>query len=224
MRSPLAIFVVLRDNIAACAARVRVLASQGEAQTPYPSLFFPILVHGSTSVNQTLAIMSYLGELYGLYPSGGALDTAHAIQVSNYVFDCLSEAEHAYHPTSRHASYSSQHEAAQETVEAFAKERLPKYLGAIEKCLGMSASGFAVGDKLTYADIILFQFVRGYRSSMKAHFASNESIPLLKEHTARIEADERVAAFLVSDKCTKMEQGEPLAPPDSGRVQTNSFM
>ena len=64
--------------------------------------------------------------------------------------------------------------------------------------------------------------MRGYRSSQKAHYGENANIPLIKAHTARMEAVPAVKAFMESDRRTKMEEGNPFAEePDVG---TDSFM
>ena len=53
---------------------------RGEADG-YPVLFPPILVHGERVLNQTPAILLYLGQLFGLAPTE-PLALAHALQVT----------------------------------------------------------------------------------------------------------------------------------------------
>ena len=146
------------------------------------------------------------------------------MQFSLTISDCMQDAIIAYHPTKLHDSYISQKDAAEPYIETFMKERVPKYLAHLENCLkaNKKSSEWVVSEKMTYADVMLYQFVRGYRSSQKAHYEENADIPLIKAHTSRMEAVPSVKAFMESDRRTKMEEGTPLAEePDVG---TNSFM
>ena len=88
--------------------------------------------------------------------------------------------------------------------------------------MNKKSNEWVVTDKITYADVMLYQLVRGYRSSAKEHFEANGDIPLVKAHAARMEALPTVKAFLESNRCTKMESGYACAKkPDIG---VDSFM
>ena len=104
------------------------------------------------------------------------------------------------------------------------EERVPRFLDNLEKSLKANdkSEEWVVSDKMTYADVVLFQFIRGYRSSAKEHWESNNDIPLIKAHTARMEALPAVKAFLESDRCTKMEEGWPYA--EAPNIATEGFM
>ena len=197
---------------------------KGEA-AGYPVLFPPILKHGDVVMNQTPAILMYLAALYGLEPAN-VVERAHAMEVSLLALDCLSNAEKAYHPKEAHGSYASQHKEAEPTIAAFMESRLPRFLAVFERAFAANptGSGWAVGGALSFADVVLYNFARGYRSSQPAHWAANAAIPLLKAHAAKMDALPRVAAFLASDRCTKMEAptSSPLA--EKPNVQVNSFM
>ena len=69
-----------------------------------------------------------------------------------------------------------------------------------------------------------YQLMRGYSTSLKEHYNANETIPLLKAHTARFYQDPKVKAFLESDKCTKMEAPDASPTAQAPQVQLNSFM
>ena len=78
----------------------------------YPVAFPPILIHSPADgepikMNQTPAILLYLGQLYGLAPES-PVELAHAMQVTLTCLDVLSNAEVAYHPVEYHGSYADQ--------------------------------------------------------------------------------------------------------------------
>ena len=198
---------------------------RGEADG-YPVLFPPILVHGERVLNQTPAILLYLGQLFGLAPTE-PLALAHALQVTMHALDALAGAEKAYHPLSYSGSYESQQEPAKATIAEFLEARLPVFTGVLERQLASNSEGggYYIGASMTFADIAVYQLVRGWRSSQPIHWeASKASHPLLVGFASRMDSEARVAAFLASDKSTQMEdpRNSPLAKEPL--VQVNSFM
>ena len=83
-------------------------------------------------------------------------------------------------------------------------------------------NGWVLTEKMTYADVMLFQFVRGYKGSQKTHFEENENIPSIKAHFEKMLTVPRVKAFMNSDRRTKMEEGNPLG--EGGVTGTDTFM
>ena len=53
---------------------------------------------------------------------------------------------------------------------------------------------------MTYADVVVFNLIRGYRSSEKDHYTANESIPLLKAHAAKMEEEPKIKDYLASSR------------------------
>ena len=96
----------------------------------------------------------------------------------------------------------------------------------LEKALKMNnqGKGFYIGDTMTIADLVVYNFMRGYRSSAKDHFNSNINIPTIKEFIQRMDSNEKIAAFLKSDRCTKMEDPNNTPLSKAPLVQVNSFM
>ena len=64
-------------------------------------------------------------------------------------------------------------EAAEPTIKKFLEERVPKFVGNLENTLkaNKKSTEWVVSDKMTYADVVLYQFIRGYRSSQKDHYS-----------------------------------------------------
>ena len=216
----------------------------------YPVMWPPIIVDHMNKkageepivMNQTPAILTYLarrsmafaakegvanvnGKSYptNLIPSD-PVEEAHMIQLMMAAFDCLSGAEHAHHPVSAHDSYLSQKKEADASMEVFVKDRLNMYLMQFEKVLERQKSTYFVGQYLTVADLVVYNLMRGYRSSLKDHFTTNELIPLLKQHTAHMESLPPIKEFLESDHCTKLEAATSTPDAQEPYVQTNSFM
>ena len=142
----------------------------------------------------------------GLSPAD-PLDLAHAMQFTMMAMDCLTEAESAYHPISKPATYVSQAEAAEPVIQEYLKSRLPRFLGNLENSLkaNTKSEDWAIGESLTFADAVLFQLIRGYKTSQREHYAANESIPLIKAHTLRMYNLPAIVEFMASDRSTKME-------------------
>ena len=194
-------------------------------------------------MNQTPAILTYLarrsmelaakegvtnvnGDAYpsNLIPSN-PIDEAHMNQLMLAAFDCLSGAEQAHHPVNAHDSYVSQKKEADESMKKFVADRLNMYLMQFEKVFERQKSKpYLVGSNLTIADLVVYNLMRGYRSTLKDHYEANTTIPLLKQHTVHMEALPPIKAFLESDHCTKLEAETSKPDAQEPYVQTNSFM
>ena len=132
------------------------------------------------------------------------------MQFSLTVADALSEAEMVYHPVAKNASYKSQKDEAEPKIQEWLKGRFPRFMKTLEDTVKANESnGWVLTDKMTYADIMLFQFMRGYKTSQKAHWDENGDIPSIKAHFAKMMTVPAVKTFMESDRRTKMEEGNP---------------
>jgi glutathione S-transferase len=115
----------------------------------------------------------------------------------------VDEAHDTHHPLSSGLYYEDQKDAAKARASHFRKERIPKYLGYFERILkggGESGAGLA-GAALTYADLSLFQAVRGLQYAFPR--AMNALAPKLEATLAlaeRVEQRPRIAAYLKSER------------------------
>lgn len=191
----------------------------------YPVLFPPILKHGDNVFHQTIAIFTYVGKLFHLLPED-PVDLAHCYQIMLTTFDALHEAELSYHPVEKSGSYAAQHEAAERVIARFMNERLPLFMKNLELALQKNNNGasYYFGDKLSIADVVVYQFIRGYRSSQKEAFEKDESIPCIKKLVALMETRDDIGQFLASDRCTAMESESASPLAEAPNVQVNSFM
>lgn len=56
-------------------------------------------------MNQTTAILQYLGKEFGLYPSGGAQTEAEALQWALTASDYIAKGHDCFHPVDKGGSY-----------------------------------------------------------------------------------------------------------------------
>jgi glutathione S-transferase len=122
----------------------------------------PFLKDGDVIIGQTAAILFYLGSKHDLAPKdeAGRLWT-HQIQLT--IADFVLEAHDTHHPIASGLYYEDQKEEAARRTQDFRDNRVPKYLDWFETILARNPAGpkHLVGDKITYADLSLFQIVAG---------------------------------------------------------------
>lgn len=133
--------------------------NRGDEFNP-PIFACPALKHGDLVLNQTSNILMYLAPRLGLLPldSNGLF---HLNQIVLTILDGLvNEIHDTHHPIAVSAVYEDQKPEAKKRAKNFTEERLPKFLAYAQKLLRAPTSGkgpWLYGDKLTYADLVLFQ-------------------------------------------------------------------
>ena len=161
----------------------------------------PILVAETLVISQTASILLFLGERHGLTPRNEA-GRLWVNQLQLTIADLVKEAHDTHHPISGNLYYEDQKDAAKACAEAFRKERMPKYLGYFERVLrGGKQGGWLAGEALTYADISLFQVVRGLQYAFPLAMAARA--PKLEASLAlaeRVGQRPRIAAYLASER------------------------
>jgi len=181
------------------AAMMKYLGGAGPSLTPFAP---PFLKAGSLVIAQTANILMYLGERHGLAPKSDA-GRLGANQLGNTVTDLYAEVHDTHHPVASHLYYEDQKAEAKQRAAYFIKDRIPKYLGYFERILeggGESGAGLA-GEPLCYADLSLFQVVRGlqyaFPNAMRAMEGDlGETLALVR----RVEARPRIARYLASER------------------------
>lgn len=120
----------------------------------------PILRHGDFYISQTPNILQYIAPRHGLGPADGP-GFYHVNGLALTILDGLSnEAHDTHHPISVMLYYEDQKEESKRRAKEYTKDRLPKFLGHLEKVLEGKKSGagpWLYGGELTYADLVLFQ-------------------------------------------------------------------
>ena len=162
----------------------------------------PILVVETLVIAQTANILLFLGHRHKLAPEE-EIGRLWVNQLQLTIADLVDEAHDTHHPLASGLYYEDQKAAAIERASHFRKERMPKYLGYFERILaggGESGAGLA-GAALTYADLSLFQAVRGLQYAFPR--AMEGLTPKLEATLAlvqRVEQQQRIAAYLKSER------------------------
>jgi len=181
-------------------ALTRVLEERGPWLTP---LGPPVLRHGRTLVAHTAAILLYLGPRLGLVPKDEESRLrAHQLQLS--IADLVAEVHATHHPVATSLYYQDQKAEAARCAAEFVGERMPMYLGYLDRALDSNPAGrgrFLVGRGPSYPDLSTFQVVAGLRYAFPRAMARHERrVPRLGALHDRVAALPRVAAYLASER------------------------
>jgi glutathione S-transferase len=181
-------------------AIARLLEEPGPWLTP---LGPPFVRRGRELVAQTAAILQWLGPRLGLVPrdEAGRL-RAHQIQLT--IADLVAEAHATHHPVAVSLYYRDQKPEAARSAAAFVRERIPKFLGYLERAFDSNPAGrdgCLVGRGLSYVDLSAFQVVAGLRYAFPRAMARLErKTPRLVGLHDRVAALPRIAAYLASGR------------------------
>ena len=169
----------------------------GAPQTPFAP---PFLRDGEIVVSHVANILHYLGPKLGLASKDEAGRIfANGLQLT--ITDFVAEVHDTHHPIAKELYYEDQKAEARANAAAFLKHRAPKYLGYFERVLADNPAGkaHAVGDKLTTADLSLFQVWTGLAYAFPRAFAGADKLyPALAALAAKVAAQPNVAAYLAS--------------------------
>jgi glutathione S-transferase len=161
----------------------------------------PFLVAGDLVIAQTANILMFLGARHRLAPA----DEAGRLWVNQLQLtftDLVVEAHNLHHPIASSLYYEDQVDAAKAAAGPFRHERMPKYLGYFERILeGGSSGGGLAGETLCYADLSLFQAVRGLQYAVpQAMAALSPRIGRVLALADRIAARPNIARYLASPR------------------------
>jgi len=162
----------------------------------------PVLRAGDQLIGQTTNILQFLGARHGLAPRAqdGRL-WCNQLQLT--IADIVAEAHDSHHPVSMNLSYEDQKKEAKARAKDFRNERIPKFLGYFERVLENNPrpGGFAVGARLTYVDLSLFQLIAGLRYAFPKTMARLEpQWPRLIALHDTVAARPNIAAYLKSKR------------------------
>jgi glutathione S-transferase len=180
-------------------AMMKILGSKTEPHIPFAP---PFLKDGDLIIPHVANILLYLAPKLGLAPKDEALRfVANGLQLT--ITDMVAEAHDTHHPLATTLYYEDQKDAAKVRSADFIKERIPKYLGYFERVLNRNPSGpeHAVGNRLSYVDLSLFQLVEGLRYAFPRgtkNFAKHYPA-LMALHDAVAERP-NIAAYVKSDR------------------------
>jgi len=189
------------------AAVTRFLAARGPWLAP---LGPPAVRHGRVVVAQTAAILQWLAPRLRLVPRDeGSRLRAHQLQLT--VADLVAEAHDTHHPVAASLYYEDQKPEAARRAESFRRERIPMFLGYLDRALDSNRAGrgrWLAGRGLSYPDLSAFQVISGLRQAFPRAMARHERrVPRLGDLHDRVAALPRVAAYLASDRRIPTDQG-----------------
>ena len=162
----------------------------------------PFVVDGQTLVSQAGVVSAYLGEKFGLAPEAEP-QRIFARSLAMTTADAVAEAHDVHHPIGVGQYYEDQKDEALRRAGEFRSERIPKFVSWYDQLIesNLSASGFLVGDRMTYCDLGLFQLVEGLRYAFPKRMKTVEpSVPRVAALVGAVRRQERVAAYLASDR------------------------
>lgn len=167
-----------------------------------PAFAPPFLKLGERTIGQVAAILAWIGPQLGLAPDGDS-DRAWVNQIQLTLADLVVEAHDTHHPVDLMAYYDEQRPEAARRAQGFRDHRIAKFLGWAERVLerNEAAPDWLVGDRVTYADLSLFQVVEGLRYAFpKATARVMRDTPRVSALRDRVAALPRVAAYLGSPR------------------------
>ncbi|HET7370791.1 MAG TPA: glutathione S-transferase C-terminal domain-containing protein, partial [Gammaproteobacteria bacterium] len=125
----------------------------------------------------------------------------HELQLT--IADWLVEAHDTHHPLGASLYYEDQKDAAGARSNVFREQRIPKFMRYFEGVLERNPAGseYLIGDKVTCADLSLFQMIDGLRyafpSALERVAADYPRVVALHR---RVAGRERIAAYLASPR------------------------
>src|SRR5213083_301994 len=152
-------YVDVARATAGMAAMMRFLEGEEPGALPFAAPFVKV---GDAVVSQTANILAYLAPRLGLVPDDETR-RAEASQIQLTIADLVGEVHDTHHPIAASLYYEDQKREAKRRAHYLIRERLPKYLGYLERVLQRNPRGskFLVDARLTYADLSAFQLVAG---------------------------------------------------------------
>jgi glutathione S-transferase len=182
------------------AAIERLLEEPGPWLTP---LGPPALRHGRIVVAQTAAILQYVAPLLDLVPRDEASRRrAHQIQLT--IADLVAEVHETHHPVAVSLYYEDQRREAARRSAAFVRERIPLYLGYLDRALDSNPRGrgrWLVAGRCGYVDLSAFQAIAGLRYAFPRAMRRHERrFPRLGALHDAVAARPRLAAYLASER------------------------
>jgi glutathione S-transferase len=191
---------VARERKNGLQSMMRFLEGEEPGALPFAPPFVKV---GPVVVSQTANILAYLAPRLGLVPDDVAL-RAEASQIQLTLADFVDEIHDTHHPIAGSLYYEDQKGAAKRRAREFVKERMPKYLGWLDKVLARnrkSGGQWLVGSDRTYVDLSAFQIVEGLRYAFPNAMARLEpKFPRVVALHDRVAARPRIARYLTSKR------------------------
>ncbi|KXT04338.1 hypothetical protein AC578_7913 [Pseudocercospora eumusae] len=162
-------------------------------------------------ISQTPNILIYLGDKLGLVPEGD--EKYYVQQLALTALDLNNEIHDTHHPLAVSKYYEDQKDAALEKAKDVRETRIPKFLNYFERQLKWNASAgqhkYLVGDKLTYADLAVWQVLDGAKFAFPKELeARRKEFPeLLGTFYESVKQEKGIKEYLASGRRLKYSMG-----------------
>ncbi|GLR53044.1 glutathione S-transferase [Shinella yambaruensis] len=178
------------------------ILSKVSREVATPSFAPPFLRDGDVVVGQVAAILLYLGDKLDLAPREPRLRLwTHQIQLT--IADFVLEGHDVHHPIGAGEYYENQKPESLRRAAEFRAQRVPKFLDWFEGILARNPEGqtHLVGDRLSYADLSLFQVMDGLAYAFPVLMDGlYPRYPKIKALCAAVAGHSRISAYLASDR------------------------
>lgn len=162
----------------------------------------PFLKDGEIIVSHVANILHYLGPKLGLVPEGEqARIFAHGLQLT--IADFVMEVHDTHHPISTADYYEDQKEEAKARTKAFLQHRVPKFMGYFNRIIAANPAGggHAIGDRLSYVDLSLFQVAEGLAYAFPRAMARFDTdYPDVAKLRDKVRTQPNIRSYLESDR------------------------
>ncbi len=179
---------------------ISVMMKSLHAGGPLEPFAPPFLKAGALWISQTANIQLFLGTRHGLLPRDEP-SRLKANQIQLTIADLVAEVHDTHHPIAPSLYYEDQKREAKKKAAHFVTERVPKFLGWLERVLEASGGSGFVGRATSYVDLSAFHVLAGLDYAFpKAMARMTKRMPSLRALAARIEERPRIAAYLGSKR------------------------
>jgi glutathione S-transferase len=188
------------DDVARKAGGMNKMMAMMSGRDKHPPFAPPFLKVGKLVVAHVAEILFYLGPRLKQAPRDEVSRLwLHQLQLT--VTDFVKEIHDTHHPLGGELYYEDAKPEAKRFTENFLAERAPKYLGYFETVLKKSGGAYALGRKVTYMDLSLFQLVEGLRYAFpKAMRRIERAVPRVVAVRDKVAERERIKKYLASPR------------------------
>lgn len=170
--------------------------------TPRPPFAPPFLKAGNLVISHVANILQFLGPPLNLVPDNEpARYWIHGLQLT--LSDWVAEIHDIHHPIGPTLFYQQQQREARRRAALFLEQRLPRFLGYFEQVLEQNPAGpgYLAGAEHCYADLSLFQVIRGLQYAFPLAMAAQQPrVPKVLALVDRVAQRPNIKAYLQSDR------------------------
>jgi glutathione S-transferase len=133
----------------------------------------------------------------------GDVIVSHTAQVQLTITDIVKEVYNSHHPIDEDMWFYEQKDQAIARAAVFRRDRMPKFLGWLERILEANPAGadHLVGSSVTYADLSLFQLIEGLQFAFPlASERELAKLPRVTDLHRAVAERPRLKVYLASDR------------------------